>query len=105
MAKFVKVARISDIPEGKLKGFEVGFNRFVIAHTADGFFALADECSHDSAPIADGRVRGSEIMCTRHGARFDVKTGAVTAPPAIVPIDTFPLKVEGDDIYVELDED
>ena len=105
MSEFVKVAKTSDIPEGGLKGFEIGYNRFVIAHTAEGFFAVVDECSHDSAPISDGRVRGNHIMCTRHGARFDLKTGAVTHPPAIAPIDTLELKIEDDDILVLLDED
>ena len=103
MEKFVRVAATSDIPMGGLKGFEVGHSRFVIAHTAEGFFAVADECTHDSAPISSGRVRGNEIMCTRHGARFDLKTGAVTAPPAVVPIDTLTIKVDKDDILVWLE--
>jgi 3-phenylpropionate/trans-cinnamate dioxygenase ferredoxin subunit len=102
MEKFVRVAATSDIPMGGLKGFEVGHNRFVIAHTTEGFFAVADECTHDSAPISSGRVRGNEIMCTRHGARFDLKSGAVTAPPAVVPIDTLTIKVDKDDILVWL---
>ncbi|MBI5267994.1 MAG: Rieske 2Fe-2S domain-containing protein [candidate division Zixibacteria bacterium] len=100
MGEFVRVATTNDIPVGGLKGFEIGHKRFVVAHTVEGFFAVADECTHDSAPISSGRVRGSEIMCTRHGARFDLKTGAVTAPPAIVPIDTLTIKVDKDDILV-----
>ena len=103
MAAFVRVASTDEIPEGKLKAFEVGYQKFVVAHTAEGFFAVVDECTHDSAPISSGRVRGSEIMCTRHGARFDLKTGAVTAPPAIVPIDTLTVKVDGVDILVWLE--
>ena len=103
MGKFVRVATSSDIPVGGLKGFEVGRNRFVIAHTAEGFFALADECTHDSAPISSGRVRGNEIVCPRHGARFDLKTGAVTAPPAVVAIDTLTVKIESDNILVWLE--
>ncbi len=103
MAAFVRVASTDEIPEGKLKAFEIGYQKFVVAHTADGFFAVVDECTHDSAPISSGRVRGTEIMCTRHGARFDLKTGAVTAPPAIVPIDTLTVKVDGVDILVWLE--
>ena len=103
MGEFVKVAQTGDIPEGKLKGYEIGFTRFVIAHTADGFYAVIDECSHDQAPISDGRVRGCEIMCTRHGARFDLKTGDVTHPPAVAPIETLEVKINGDDIFVKLD--
>lgn len=103
MAEFVRVAAVDEIPEGTMKGFEVGRQKFVVAHTADGFFAVIDECSHDAAPISSGRIRGNEIMCTRHGARFDLKTGAVTAPPAIVPIDTLTVKVDGGDILVWLE--
>ncbi len=103
MAGFVRVATVDDIPLGKLKGFEVGRHKFVLAHSQEGFFAVADECTHDGAPISSGRVRGSEIMCTRHGARFDLKTGAVTAPPAVVPIDILTVKVDGADILVWLE--
>ncbi len=103
MAGFVRVAMVDDIPLGKLKGFEVGRHKFVLAHSQEGFFAVADECTHDGAPISSGRVRGNEIMCTRHGARFDLKTGAVTAPPAIVPIDILTVKVDGADILVWLE--
>ncbi len=105
MAEFVRVCRRADIPEGQLKAFEVGHSRFVVAHTPEGFFAVADECTHDGEPIATGRIRnGHEIMCTRHGARFDLRSGAVTAPPAIVPIDTFEVKIEGNDVFVWLDD-
>ncbi|MFZ1685421.1 MAG: non-heme iron oxygenase ferredoxin subunit [Candidatus Zixiibacteriota bacterium] len=103
MGSFVRVASTADIPEGKLKAFEIGSVNLVIAHSADGFFAVANECTHDSEPIASGRIRGTDIMCTRHGARFDLKTGAVTAPPAIVPIDTYQVKIENDGIFVYLD--
>jgi 3-phenylpropionate/trans-cinnamate dioxygenase ferredoxin component len=103
MGSFVRVASTADIPEGKLKAFEIGSASIVVAHTDDGYFAVANECTHDSEPIASGRIRGHEIMCTRHGARFDLKTGDVTAPPAIVPIDTYQVKVDNGEIYVYLD--
>jgi 3-phenylpropionate/trans-cinnamate dioxygenase ferredoxin subunit len=104
MARFVKAASTTDIPLGGLRKFEIGYHRFVIAHTADGYFAVVDECTHDSAPISDGEVHGREIVCARHGARFDLGTGAVTAPPALVPIETLPLKIDGSDISVLLEE-
>ncbi|MEW6051100.1 MAG: non-heme iron oxygenase ferredoxin subunit [Candidatus Zixiibacteriota bacterium] len=103
MGRFVRVADVQEIPEGTIRPFEVEFTRFVIVHTADGFFAIADECSHDGAPFSGGRIRGTEIMCTRHGARFDLRTGAVTAPPAVAPIDTYDVKVEGNDVFIFLD--
>lgn len=103
MGQFVRVASVDDIPVGKLKAFEINFIRFVVAHTTEGFYAVADECTHDGEPIHTGRIRGEEIMCTRHGARFDLHSGAVTHPPAIVPLDTYQVKVEGNDILVYLE--
>jgi 3-phenylpropionate/trans-cinnamate dioxygenase ferredoxin subunit len=103
MGRFVRVAATDEIPQGEMKAFDVGHRKFVIAHSSEGFFAVVDECTHDSAPISSGRVRGTEIMCTRHGARFDLKTGAVTAPPAIVPIDILTVKVDATDILVWLE--
>jgi nitrite reductase/ring-hydroxylating ferredoxin subunit len=104
MAGFTKVAVRSDIQVGSMKSFEVNHTRIVLVHSEEGFFALADECTHDSAPISDGQVRGEHIICTRHGARFAAKTGKVEAPPAIVPLDTFQVKLEGDNIYVLVDD-
>ncbi len=104
MAGFQRVAETGEIPLGMMKSFKLGHQRLVVAHTDEGFFAVADECSHDAAPISDGEVDGNEVVCERHGARFDLKTGAVTAPPAIVPIDTFPLKIDGNDILVQVED-
>lgn len=103
MGAFVRVASVNDIPVGTLKAFEVGYFRFIVAHTAEGFYAVADECTHDGEPIHTGRIRGEEIMCTRHGARFNLHSGEVTAPPAIVPIDTLQVKIDGNDIQVFLE--
>jgi 3-phenylpropionate/trans-cinnamate dioxygenase ferredoxin component len=104
MSVLKRVAGTSDVPLGDMKQFEFGHARIVIAHTADGFFAVADECTHDSAPISDGEIDGCEVVCMRHGARFDLKTGAVTGPPAIVPVDTYEVVIDGDDILVRLND-
>ncbi len=103
MAEFRKIATTRDLPQGAMKPFEFRHHRIVLCNTADGIFAVADECTHDSAPISEGELRGEEIVCPRHGARFDVKDGSVKAPPALVPIDTFEVKVDGEDVYVWLD--
>ena len=72
----------------------------MVCRTAARFFVLADECSHDSAPISDGELRGEEVVCTRHGARFSLLDGSATAPPAVVGIDRYEHKIEDDYIYV-----
>jgi 3-phenylpropionate/trans-cinnamate dioxygenase ferredoxin subunit len=104
MGHFVRAAAAIDIPEGKMKTFEIEQTRFIIAHTTAGFFAVADECSHDAGPIGQGRIRGNEVVCPRHGARFDLKTGAPTAPPAVAPIDSYRVKLENGELFVCLED-
>lgn len=100
MSDFIKVANKSDIPAGEMRSFIVDHAPVVICNVNNEYFALADECSHDSAPISDGTLEGGSIVCPRHGATFDSHTGNVTGPPAVVGIDKYELKIEGEDILV-----
>lgn len=102
MAEFVRVAAVSDIPSGAFKAFTVNRKAIVVCNSGDGFYAIADECTHDGAPIHTGRLFGHTIMCPRHGAKFDVRDGSVQAPPAVVPLDSYEVKIENDEIYVRV---
>ncbi len=104
MSEFVRVCALSELSVGEIKAATVGFRDIVLARTEKSVFALANECTHDGAPIANGKLRGDSIMCTRHGARFDLATGQVAAPPAIVPLDSFEVRIVGDDILVKVNE-
>lgn len=103
MGEFVKVARTDEIAAGTFKSFKIGLDRILIVHVDDRFYALADECSHDAGIISEGSLSGHEVVCPRHGARFDITTGAATAPPAVVPIDTYETKIDDNDVLVRLD--
>ncbi len=103
MAEFKKVARVEDIPVGQIKGLEVGFDKIVLCNTGNGFYAVIDECTHESQPLSQGKLKGNILTCPHHGARFDVTSGAVTHAPAIVPITTYAVKVENGEIFVKLD--
>ena len=104
MSKFVKVARIDAVPEGQAKVFEAGDGRVALCKIKGQVFAIADICTHDGGPLGEGDLDGYEIICPRHGARFDVRTGAVLAFPAVMPVDSYPTRIEGDDVLVQLDE-
>ena len=99
---FVKIAKIGDISSGTTKAFEVGDRVVVLCNVQGEYFAVDDVCTHDEGSIWDGILDGCEIECPRHGARFDVRTGEVKALPAVVPVDVFTVRVEGDDIEVEI---
>ncbi len=102
MGEFKKVANVSEIELGQMKTFEIDFERILICNVDGKFYAIEDECSHDSAPISTGRLKNNILMCPRHGAKFDVTNGAVKAPPAIVPLETFEIKIDGNNILVKV---
>ena len=100
---FVKAAVIGDIPPGRVKTVEIGDEDVALCNVDGQIYAIADVCTHDDGPLGEGYLLGEEIECPRHGARFNVKSGEVKSLPAIIPIPTFDVKVEGDDILVDVD--
>jgi 3-phenylpropionate/trans-cinnamate dioxygenase ferredoxin subunit len=81
---------------------EVEGESIVIFNIAGQFFAIGDICSHDDGPLGDGDLEGYNIVCPRHGAEFDVRTGEVKSMPAVVDIPAYPVKVEGGMITIGL---
>lgn len=76
----------------------------VICRVEGEFYAVEDRCSHDDLEIGSGELEGCELICPRHGARFDVRDGTVTAPPAIYPIETYEVSVRNGKVYVSLED-
>lgn len=101
-AEFVAVATTDELPNGARKLVEIDGRALAVFNIAGEYFAIADVCSHDDGPVAEGDLDGYEIECPRHGARFDVRNGDVLSFPAIVGIPAYPVKVEDDEILVGL---
>ena len=66
------------------------------------FFAIKDICTHEQAPLSDGELIGDTIVCPWHGACFSVETGEALSLPATEPVETFPVVLQGDDVYLEI---
>ncbi|MCI0478019.1 MAG: non-heme iron oxygenase ferredoxin subunit [Anaerolineales bacterium] len=103
MGEYVTVATVNDVKKGKVKTFVVNGKRIALCNVQGTFFATQDLCTHDGGPLGEGELWDYNIECPRHGGRFDVRTGQVTALPPMFPIKTFPVRVEGDNIQVALD--
>ena len=97
---FVVVAKTSEIAPGAVKVVRVGEASVGVANVDGEFFAFADVCTHDDGPVAEGELDDHIIECPRHGAKFDIRTGAVRQLPAVVPIPVYAVKVEGDTLSV-----
>ncbi len=93
MSEWVNAVRAADLKPGGHILVEVDGAMIAIFNLAGEFYAIEDLCTHDGSEIASGCLVGEQIECPRHGARFNIKTGAVTAPPAYENVDTFPLRV------------
>jgi len=104
MSDFVTVAQVEDVPENGLLGLVVEGNAIVLIECEGQFYALEDRCSHEEFLLSSGDVASGEITCALHGARFDLATGAPRALPAVMPVKTYEVRVEGDDIQVKFDD-
>jgi len=100
---FVKVAGVDDVPVGEVRVFSVEGKDVAIANVTGVFYALDDVCTHDGGPLGEGKLFGNLVECPRHGARFDVRTGLVRALPAVIPVRTYEVQVEGGEIKVNFD--
>jgi 3-phenylpropionate/trans-cinnamate dioxygenase ferredoxin component len=91
--EFLEIAPADQLPVGERLFIDVGGKSIVIFNLAGGLFALGDVCSHDNGPVGDGEIEENEIICPRHGARFDIGTGKATSLPAVVDIPAYPVRV------------
>ena len=98
-----KVARVGDLPPGQMLFLDVEDEEIVLCNVKGQIWAVANVCSHDGGTLSEGLLLGDQIECPRHGARFDVRTGEVKALPAVVPIASYPVRVEGDDVLGDVE--
>ncbi len=102
MGKFVSVATVSEIAPGGAKQVEVEGHTLAIYNVGGTFYAIDNTCTHVGGPLAEGTVEGEEVECPWHGARFDVKTGKVVSPPAGSDVQSYPVRVNGSNVEVEI---
>ncbi|MBX3437702.1 MAG: non-heme iron oxygenase ferredoxin subunit [Planctomycetaceae bacterium] len=103
MAQWERVADRQELIDGGRKSVVVDETPALLLHLARSYFCIEDVCTHDGQPLTDGPVSEGQITCPRHGARFDVRTGAATCMPATEPIRTFAVEERDDGIYARAD--
>jgi 3-phenylpropionate/trans-cinnamate dioxygenase ferredoxin component len=105
MPEFIKIAKTTDLPDPGKRIYEIEDSVVVLVHVGGRFYCLNDVCTHDGGPLGEGQLCGHALACPRHGAQFDVRTGAALTMPATEDTVVHEVKIEGDDIYVRLNED
>ena len=105
MSEFIKVAKTTDIPDPGKQLLEVDDHLVVLFHVGGTFTCLEDVCTHDGGTLGDGILDGNSIACPRHGAKFDITNGKVRSMPATEGTTAHVVKVEGDDVFIQLNDD
>jgi 3-phenylpropionate/trans-cinnamate dioxygenase ferredoxin subunit len=101
-ANFYEIAPASELPNGERLFIEMDGKSIVIFNVAGQLFAIADLCTHDDGPLGDGDLEGHNIVCPRHGAEFDIRTGQAVQMPAVIDIPSYPVKVLDGNIWLGL---
>jgi nitrite reductase/ring-hydroxylating ferredoxin subunit len=93
---FVEVAKLDEVPAGKMKHIELNGKEIMIVNLDGKFYALNDRCSHTNAPLSMGHIQDSILTCPMHGARFDITTGKKVSDPKMPSfnIDSLPVNMQ-----------
>ena len=97
---YLEIAPASELPNGERMFVDIGDTPIVVFNIAGQLFAIGDVCSHDDGPLGDGDIEDFNVVCPRHGAEFDVRTGKVMSMPAVVDIPAYPVQVRDGVIYI-----
>jgi len=102
MDEYQWAAEVKGFAPGTMQMVRISGNSVLLVNVENKFYAMPDFCTHSKCYLHNGKLRGKIVTCPCHFAQFDVTTGAVLAPPAKEPLALYPVKVEGDSIYVQI---
>jgi nitrite reductase/ring-hydroxylating ferredoxin subunit len=97
----VPVGTQSEIPEGAAKIVDVRGTAVAVFHRPEGWFAIANTCTHRGGPLGEGEVEGFVVTCPLHAGQFDIRSGALVSPPPTRPVTSYKVVVEGDTVGIE----
>jgi 3-phenylpropionate/trans-cinnamate dioxygenase ferredoxin component len=100
-----RLCAISDVPDGEARRVDLGRLRVAVVHLGDDWYVIGDRCTHQDISLAEGEVHADtlELECWKHGSCFSLATGEPSSLPATKATPTYTVKIEGDDVFVEVD--
>jgi nitrite reductase/ring-hydroxylating ferredoxin subunit len=102
MGQYVKAATTTDLAPGQATCVELGGKKIALFNVEGTYYAIDDTCTHRGGPLSEGELEATEVTCPWHGAIFDVRTGSVIGGPAKDNIASYPVRVSGSDVEVEV---
>lgn len=104
MADFIRVASLKEIADSGKQLVEINEQLVVVFYVDGNVYCLDDVCTHDGGPLGEGKVNGHSVACPRHGACFDLRSGAALTMPATEATVAHEVKIEDGEIFVKLNE-
>jgi 3-phenylpropionate/trans-cinnamate dioxygenase ferredoxin subunit len=102
MDGFIKVATVDEVAQNGSLLVQVDGIEVALFNLGGEIYAIENVCTHDGGPLVEGTiVNGCEVMCPRHGARFDIRTGEALSFPAFEPTTSYAVRVEGNEVWIE----
>lgn len=98
----IEAGTIQEIKQGSMKRIATAEHAILVCHVEGEFYAIDDLCTHEDFSLSYGCIKGDQVQCSLHGARFNVKTGAPMLEPAEIPLKTYPVTIEAERIFVEV---
>jgi 3-phenylpropionate/trans-cinnamate dioxygenase ferredoxin subunit len=100
-----RLCAVSDVPDGEARRIDLGKTRIAVVRLGDDWYAIGDRCTHQDVSLAEGEILPDtlEIECWKHGSCFSLVDGQPHALPATKPTPVYAVKIEGDDVFVEVD--
>jgi 3-phenylpropionate/trans-cinnamate dioxygenase ferredoxin component len=98
---FTKVCKIGDIASGAKKAVLANGKKVALFNIDGKIYATADDCNHRGGPLSEGTLQGTVVTCPWHGAKFDVTDGEPKGPPAKIKLETYPVRVQEEDVEVD----
>lgn len=102
MPEIVTIGSAAELPPGERAVIEIGSHAIVVFNVDNRYYAIEDLCTHDDGPLADGELDGLIIECPRHGAQFDISSGAVRRLPAVKPVPRYEIRVVDGQLQIVL---
>lgn len=99
---FVTVARLDELADHSMRSIDIDGEMLILCRQGDKVWCLDDVCTHDGGSLSDGEYWEHQVKCPRHGARFDVRTGAALCMPATQPTRTHQVRIDNGEIQVRL---
>jgi 3-phenylpropionate/trans-cinnamate dioxygenase ferredoxin subunit len=100
--EFVRACTVDDVEDASAVRVVIGNVPIAIVRSNGEFYAIHDVCSHANVALSEGEIEDQTIECWLHGSRFDLVTGRPTGLPATKPVPVYPVKIDGDDVYIDV---